>query len=260
MLSAAKTAKNFSMINKSAVKYIQSLQHKKFRDEHSAFIAEGPKVVIELLQHNIFECEQLYCNVSGLNYLSEKIKKQFAEKIIEVEDFELEKISALITANNLLGVFKKKPAFQSINISNSLTLFLDDMQDPGNLGTIIRTADWFGIKTIFCSNATADCYNPKVVQSTMASLGRVNIIYGNLIEELLKQGNIKKYAAVLAGKNLESFEKIKEGILIIGNESKGISSAVMELVDEKITIPKIGQAESLNAAVATGIILYSITK
>lgn len=94
----------------------------------------------------------------------------------------------------------------------------------------------------------------------MASLGRVNIIYGNLIEELKKQSNIKKYAAVLAGKNLESFGKIQEGILIIGNESKGISSAVMELVDEKITIPKIGQAESLNAAVATGIILYSITK
>ena len=259
LLSAAKATKNFSMINKSAVKYIQSLQHKKFRDEYSTFIAEGPKVVLELLQHNIFECEQLYCSVSGINCLTDKIKKQFVEKIIEVEDFELEKISALNTANNLLGVFKKKPDFKSINISNSLTLFLDDIQDPGNLGTIIRTADWFGLKTIFCSNATVDCYNPKVVQSTMASLGRVNIVYGNLIEELQKHKNIKKYAAVLAGKNLSTFDKIKEGILIIGNESKGISSAVMELVDEKITIPKIGQAESLNAAVATGIILYSVT-
>lgn len=248
------------MINKSTVKYIQSLQHKKFRDEHNSFIAEGPKVVLELLQHNIFECEHLYCNKSGMNDISDKIKKQFAAQIFEVEDYELDKISALSTANNLLGVFKKKTILQSIKISNRLTLFLDDIQDPGNLGTIIRTADWFGIETIFCSNATADCFNPKVVQSTMASLGRVNIIYGDIVEELQKHGNIKKYAAVLSGKNLQSCGKIIEGILIIGNESKGISSKVMELVDEKINIPKIGQAESLNAAVATGIILYSITK
>ena len=248
------------MINKSTIKYIQSLQHKKFRDEHGAFIAEGPKVVTELLQHNIFECEQLYCNASGFESLSDNIKKKYGANILEVADFELEKISALSTANNLLAVFKKKPILQRINISHKLTLFLDDIQDPGNLGTIIRTADWFGVDTIFCSLATADCYNPKVVQSTMASLGRINIIYGDIVQELQKQSNIKKYAAVLAGKNLEGFEKIKEGILIIGNESKGISSAVMELVDEKITIPKTGHAESLNAAVATGIILYALTK
>ena len=248
------------MINKSTVKYIQSLQHKKFRDEHGAFIAEGPKVVTELLQHNIFECEQLYCNASGFKSLSDNLKKKYEANILEVADFELEKISALSTANNMLAVFKKKPILQRINISQKLTLFLDDIQDPGNLGTIIRTADWFGVDTIFCSLATADCYNPKVVQSTMASLGSVNIIYGDIVQELQKQSNIKKYAAVLAGKNLEGFEKIKEGILIIGNESKGISSAVMELVDEKITIPKTGHAESLNAAVATAIILYALTK
>ena len=248
------------MINKSTVKYIQSLQHKKFRDEHGAFIAEGPKVVTELLQQNIFECEQLYCNSEGLLNLSDKIKKQFEGAIIELADFELEKISALSTANNMLAVFKKKSIFQSVSISNKLTLFLDDIQDPGNLGTIIRTADWFGIETIFCSNATADCYNPKVVQSTMASLGRVNLFYGDIMEELKKHNNIKKYGAVLAGKDLENVGKIKEGIFIIGNESKGISPSVMQLIDEKVTIPKIGNAESLNAAVATGIILYVITK
>ena len=248
------------MINKSAVKYIQSLQHKKFRDEHGVFIAEGPKVVPELLQQNIFECEQLYCNANGLENLSDKIKKQYDEQTIKVEDFELEKISAMTTANNMLAVFRKKAVLQSTNISHKLTLFLDDIQDPGNLGTIIRTADWFGIETIFCSNATADCYNPKVVQSTMASLGVVNVLYGNIVEELKKHSNIKKYAAVLAGEKLENFQKIKEGILVIGNESKGVSPAVMELINEKITIPKIGVAESLNAAVATGIILYSLTK
>ena len=228
------------MINKSTIKYIQSLQHKKFRDEHDAFIAEGPKVVLELLQYNIFECEHIYCNIAGFNLLSEKIKKQYPDKIIEVTDFELEKISALSTANNLLAVFKKKSALNSIIISNKITLFLDDIQDPGNLGTIIRTADWFGIETIFCSNATADCYNPKVVQSTMASLGRVNIFYGSLAEELQKHKNIKKYAAVLAGKNLSAFGKIKEGILIIGNESKNIhfENESIEILSSKRGAPR----------------------
>ncbi len=246
------------MINKSSVKYIQSLQHKKFRDEHSAFIAEGPKVVEELLENNIFECEHVYSTENGLNYLKENLKNKLADRIIVIQDFELDKISALSTANNLLAVFKKKPMVNRINISNKITLFLDDIQDPGNLGTIIRTADWFGIETIFCSSATADCYNPKVVQSTMASLGRVNIIYGNIKDELAKHANINKYAAVLGGKNIADIGKIKEGIIIIGNESKGVSADVLALVNEKITIAKLGEAESLNAAVAAGIILFAV--
>jgi TrmH family RNA methyltransferase len=135
---------------------------------------------------------------------------------------------------------------------------LDDIQDPGNLGTIIRNADWFGVENIICSKGTADAYNPKVVQSTMASLGRVNILYTNIPEWLQQNKDIKKYAAVLGGKDLAAFGKIKEGILVIGNESKGISPEVQQLADEKITIPKIGAAESLNAAVATAVILYSI--
>ena len=246
------------MINKSSVKYIQSLQHKKFRDEHSAFIAEGPKVVEELLQNNIFECEHVYSTENGLNFLKENLKKTLADRLIVIQEFELDKISALSTANNLLAVFKKKPMVNRISISNKITLFLDDIQDPGNLGTIIRTADWFGIETIFCSSATADCYNPKVVQSTMASLGRVNIIYGNIKDELAKHDNINKYAAVLGGKNIADIGKIKEAIIIIGNESKGVSADVLAMANEKITIPKIGEAESLNAAVAAGIILFAV--
>ena len=247
------------MINKSSVKYIQSLQHKKFRDEHSAFIAEGPKVVEELLQNNIFECEHVYSTENGLNFLKENLKKTLADRLIVIQEFELDKISALSTANNLLAVFKKKPMVNRISISNKITLFLDDIQDPGNLGTIIRTADWFGIETIFCSSATADCYNPKVVQSTMASLGRVNIIYGNIKDELAKHDNINKYAAVLGGKNIADIGKIKEAIIIIGNESKGISADVLAMANEKITIPKIGEAESLNAGVAAGIILFAVS-
>jgi RNA methyltransferase, TrmH family len=246
------------MITKATIKYIQSLQHKKVRDEHNSFFAEGPKVVAELLEGNIFECEAIYCTQLGYDALDKKLVNRLTEQISIVQDFELEKISALTFANNLLAVFQKKAVPNSINISNSLTLVLDDIQDPGNLGTIIRIADWFGVKTIFCSAATADCYNPKVVQSTMASLGRVNIVYGDIKEMLQKHSNIKKYAAVLGGNNIASLGKIEEGFIVIGNESKGISSEIIALADEKITIEKIGEAESLNAGVAAGIILFAL--
>ena len=145
-----------------------------------------------------------------------------------------------------------------MDITGKITLVLDTIQDPGNLGTIIRTADWFGIENIICSPACADMYNPKVVQSTMGSLARVNIFYTNLEEWLQKNKKIKKYATALNGKNISELKNVKEAIIIIGNEGKGISDAVMDLVEEKITIPKIGEAESLNAAVATGIILSSV--
>ena len=135
---------------------------------------------------------------------------------------------------------------------------LDTIQDPGNFGTIIRIADWFGISDIICSEGCADMYNPKVVQSTMGSLGRVNIIYTSLPHWLGENKNVKNYSAVLNGKAVQSLGKLKEGVIIIGNEAHGISEEVMQLVNEKITIPKIGQAESLNAAVATGIILSHI--
>ena len=248
------------MITKATVKYIQSLQHKKFRDEHNSFFAEGPKVVTEFLEGNIFECEAIYCTQAGYDALGEKLVNKATEKIHIIQDFELEKISALIVANNVLAVFQKKNITNSINIANTLTLVLDDIQDPGNLGTIIRIADWFGIKTIFCSAATADCYNSKVVQSTMASLGRVNVLYGDIKEMLQKHNNIKKYAAVLGGKNIVGIGKIKEGIVIIGNESKGISAEVIALADEKISIERIGAAESLNAGVAAGIILFTLVE
>jgi RNA methyltransferase, TrmH family len=247
------------MITKATIKYIQSLQHKKFRDEHNAFIAEGPKVVAELLDNDVFECEAIYCTQFGFDAFSKTLANKHGSKINVIQDFELEKISALVVANNVLAVFQKKAVPAHINIANSLTLVLDDIQDPGNLGTIIRNADWFAVNTIFCSNATADCYNPKVVQSTMASLGRINIVYGDVKEFLTKNQNIKKYAAVLGGKDLVSLGKLTEAIIIVGNESKGISKEVLELADEKITIGKKGAAESLNAAVATGIILFAVS-
>ncbi len=247
------------MISKTTIKYIQSLQHKKFRDEHNVFIAEGPKVVNELLQQNNFECDAIYCTELWANNYIKTFAGVLLDKINVVKDFELEKISALTVANQVLAVFQKRHLNRIKNISNLLTIMLDDVQDPGNLGTIIRIADWFGINYIICSNATADCYNPKVVQSTMASLGRVNVIYTDLKSFLEENKNIKKYAALLKGKDIRSAGKIKEGIIIFGNESRGLSKELVSLVDEKLTIEKIGEAESLNVSVAVGIILYAIT-
>jgi TrmH family RNA methyltransferase len=139
-----------------------------------------------------------------------------------------------------------------------LSLILDGIQDPGNLGTIIRIADWYGIKNILCTNDTADCYNSKVIQSTMGSFTRVNIWYGNIVEEVLKQSKLPIYGAVLNGENVYSSAKNKTAILVIGNEGNGIRESVMPFITNPVTIPKIGGAESLNAAVATGIILSHI--
>lgn len=245
------------MINKSTVKYIQSLRTKKFRDEHNVFLAEGPKVVTEFLENDLFEYESIYCTVGGAKKLTETLKNNVPQLNL-IEDYELEKISALTTPNAVVGIFKKKPAPADAGYSGKLTIVLDDIQDPGNLGTIIRIADWFGIENIICSPGTADCYNTKVVQSTMASLGRVNILYKNLAEFFQSTEGILKYAAVLGGENVSAIGKIKEGIVIIGNESKGISATLVEQADRKISIGRIGKAESLNAGVAAGIIMFAI--
>lgn len=246
------------MFNKTHTKYIQSLHHKKFRDENGVFIAEGPKLVAELLDSREFTCLQLFALQEWLANNEKLLQRYSGAEIFTVKDFELEKISLLTAPNNVLAVFKKKLQAIPADINGKITLVLDTIQDPGNLGTIIRTADWFGIENIICSLGCADMYNPKVVQSTMGSLARVNIFYTELEEWLQKNKKIKKYATALNGKNINELKHIKEGIIIIGNEGKGISDAVMNTVEEKITIPKIGEAESLNAAVATGIILSQL--
>jgi TrmH family RNA methyltransferase len=169
----------------------------------------------------------------------------------------LEKISALSTPNQVLAVFKKAKE-TAIPIKGKITLLLDTIQDPGNLGTIIRIADWFGVSGIVCSVNSVDVYSPKVVQSTMGSIARVNIIYTDLKEWLLRNKQVKIYAAALKGEYINAIKNIDEAIIIIGNESKGISDELLQIANKKITIPKIGEAESLNAAVATGIILSHI--
>ena len=242
------------MLSKTIVKYIQSLAHKKLRDEEGVFIAEGPKVVAELLQSNKFACKTICGTQNWMEENASLLTHIPAENKIEITGSELERVSQLQTPNNVLAVFYKKQE-KLAELKNNISLMIDEIQDPGNMGTIIRTADWFGVKNIICSRESADCYNPKVVQATMGSLARVNIIYTELEAFINNNKAISIYAASLHGKHLSSFNKLKEGIILIGNESKGIKENLLKFSTEQITIPRHGEAESLNAAVACGIIL-----
>lgn len=240
------------MLSKNKVKYIQTLGYKKFRDEEKLFIAEGPKLVQELL----FNCPNQITEVYALpEWINANGQLPGSDKFIEITAIELSKISQLSTPNAVLAVLKYFPPATKVHTAGRVVLALDGIQDPGNLGTIIRVADWFGLKQIICSRDSADCYNPKVVQATMGSIARVDIFYTDLMEWLSQNKTVKKYIAALTGHPVSEMKKIKEGIIIIGNESKGVREAVMKSADEKITILRTGDAESLNAAVATGIIL-----
>ncbi len=237
------------MLSKKELKDIQSLSHKKFRDELNLFVAEGPKIVGELIQMMPSHIIKVYAVdhwIQSNEMLSDKIG------IEEVDEIMLNRISHLQTPNQVVAVFNK---FISVKPDASdFTLYLDTIQDPGNFGTIVRIADWFGIKNIVCSSGCADLYNPKVVQATMASIARVNVFYDES-EEWIKNQIVPVYAATLHGNPLYQYTKKERGVLIIGNESKGIRNELLQYTTDQITIPKRGEAESLNAAVATGIIL-----
>lgn len=248
------------MLSKATIKDIQSLQHKKFRNESNLFTAEGPKIVDELLTVGNFDCEQVFATAKWKGWQDEKLLATLGEKVQLIEDFELEKIASYTTPNQVVALFKipKSPSIKAEK--NAITILLDSIQDPGNLGTIIRTADWFGIKNIICSENTVDQFNSKVVQSTMASLGRVNVGYTNLENWVEENHHVPILAAVLNGTSIASRAPIKEGVLMIGNEANGLSQGLIEKADELVTIPRIGGAESLNAAVATSIFLYELSK
>ena len=248
------------MLTKQNIKYIQSLQHKKFRDELGVFVAEGPKVVEELLLSAKFNCEAIFSMAKWIEGLSSSLLDKISGKLQIVEAFELEKIANYSTPNSVVAVFKKSNPAEVIELKGNITLVLDGIQDPGNLGTIIRNADWFGIKNIICSTTTVDMYNSKVVQSTMASLSRLNIIYTDLYSWLRDHRDVKILATVLDGSPLEQTKHLHEAIVIIGNEANGIHSELVSLAEHKITIPRIGMAESLNAGVATGVVLYELCR
>lgn len=234
------------MVSKNQIKLINSLQQKKYRKLHNLFIAEGKKVIQELIDAN-FSLEYLF--VTKENLFDKKYHSEY------ISDDELKKISALTTANDCLAVFKIKEV--NVTTSSGLELALDNIKDPGNMGTIIRLCDWFGISKIICTEETVDIYNPKVVQATMGSLARVEVIYTNLFN-FLKKTDTEVFGTFMEGTNIYKTELPSKGIIVMGNEANGISSEIEKLVTQKISIPRFGklqQTESLNVATATAIIL-----
>tara|TARA_R110001592_G_scaffold119491_5_gene322659 strand:- start:9912 stop:10631 length:720 start_codon:yes stop_codon:yes gene_type:complete len=231
------------MLSINQKKYLNSLKQKKYRNQHSTFIVEGEKMVNELIASN-YEVEVVY-GTEGLSLYSE---------LIEVNEKELNSITTLKTPNKFFAIAKQKQN-DSYQLDGKLVLALDNIQDPGNLGTIIRIADWFGISTIICSPTCVDVYNPKVVQATMGSIFRINVCYTELKDFFTQNKNLNVYGALLGGDNIYNTTIKKENsVLLMGNESKGISTDLLDFINHKITIPQFGQAESLNVAIATAIL------
>ena len=241
------------MLSKKEAKDIQSLALKKHRDEMRCFMAEGPKMVSELARLVPGQIKKIYAT---REWLAENNRLP-QTNVVEVSEQELERVSSLRTPHQVVAVLKQ---FDSIRPDASgFVLYLDTIQDPGNMGTIIRIGDWFGVRHIVCSAGCADLYNPKVVQASMASIARVNVYIDEAGSWLDDQAS-ETFAAVLDGKPVYEYERIEKGILMIGNESKGLGDNLLLKAKHKITIPKKGGAESLNAAVATGILLSHLLK
>jgi len=243
------------LISKSQIKLITSLHQKKYRVKTGLFIAEGPKIIEDLLVSDL-SLDALYATKEAMDTaLTWQSKLGQAHIPVEVTPSELKKISALTTANNMLGVFQQPK--HPMLAKEGLVVALDQVRDPGNLGTIIRLCDWFGVTQLVCSHDTVDCFNPKVVQATMGSIARVPIVYTDLIG-FMKSSDLTTYAALMDGDNVYRSKLIQNAILVMGNEANGISSEVKACIQHQITIPNFGtgpSAESLNVATATGILL-----
>ncbi|HVE60540.1 MAG TPA: RNA methyltransferase [Chitinophagaceae bacterium] len=231
------------------------MAHKKQRDDAGLFVAEGPKIINDFLHTIPDRVKKIYAtdewakeNERGIDNVPLSI----------ISQKELERITQLKTPNQVVAVVEKTKSKEP-SIANEVGLYLDTIQDPGNFGTIVRIADWFGIKNIVCSEGCADLYNAKVMQASMASMARVNVWY-DVNEHWLAKQKTTIFAATLNGKSFYDVEKIDKGILVIGNESRGVRPDFLQMAATEITIPKKGRAESLNAAVATGILLSQLLK
>ena len=220
---------------------------------HNVYIAEGEKIVDELLQ-----AKSGLRAIYGLPAWIDARRDQLSNQSIEyhtITEGELIKISTLSTPNQVLAIVDTPETILPKKLPEGLYVALDNLQDPGNLGTIIRTADWFGFKGVICSENTVDAFNPKVVQSTMGSILHVPIWYGDLVEAFAANAHLPVMAATLDGNNVFKSELPKSGILLIGNESKGVSPELQQLASIRLNIPRSGKAESLNAAIAAGILM-----
>lgn len=236
------------MLSKNEVKYIQSLYHKKQRQQEGVFIAQGPKLLSELLASD-YVIQKIYAVDNWI-----KNNESLTQPIVIITTDELQRISNLQTPNQVIAIVQQKIPLTAPVFTNKISIVLDGIQDPGNLGTIIRNADWFGITQLICSHNTVDLYNPKVVQSTMGSFIRTNIWYTDLAA-VLANVQVPIFGALLQGQSIYQVSKPKACIVVIGSEGNGISNAILPLITHPITIPKIGGAESLNAAVAMGILV-----
>ncbi|BDX36837.1 RNA methyltransferase [Tenuifilaceae bacterium CYCD] len=242
------------MLTKNTIKRIVSLQVKKFRKEHGVFIAEGSRLIDELFGSNL-EIKELYYTSQ---WKSNNIRKAAHSEMVS-ED-EMKKISALSTPSQVLAVVEiPEYKLDEIDFTNELVLALDTIQDPGNLGTIVRLADWFGINSIICSRETVDIFSPKVIQSTMGAITRVRVIFCNLTEELTKiKSKVPIYGTFMEGSNIYRTELKPKGVVVMGNEGNGISPEIEKLVSQKIHIPSFAKdrtnVESLNVAMATAIV------
>jgi len=245
------------MLSKAQISLITSLQHKKFRKQHGLFMVEGIKSVLEFISSE-YHVHSLYATADAFAKMGNLPQKL---KYTEVSAAEIRKISALNTPQGVLALVHL-PATDDIHwdsVRSQHCLVLDGVQDPGNLGTIIRTAEWFGLKNIICSPGTVDAYNPKVVQATMGSLARIHVHYTDL-DPFLKTGKMPIYGALLEGNSVYETDFGNAGFIILGNEGNGISREMMEKIDHAVTIPRVGQAESLNVAIATTVFCSEIAR
>lgn len=245
------------MLSKSQIGFIKSLHQKKYRKENGIFIIEGIKSIAEFIQSS-YQVHSIYYLAQYQSLLPELPANI---KLFEVNSTELDKISTLQTPQGILALvhLPKNPVLDTKQLKNNFSLVLDGIQDPGNLGTIIRTADWFGFKQIICSQNTVEVYNPKTVQATMGSLSRMEIYYQDLAP-LLSAPTVPVFGAVLNGKSMYDVDWGTEGLVILGNEGQGISPEIMELITVPVTIPRIGGAESLNVAVCAAILCADISR
>ena len=239
------------MVVKNQIKFIKSLQQKKYRNLNGLFVAEGVKLVKELIASEI-PARHIYATDEFIRENPEVDAQMVSETV-------LKRISSLRTPNKVLGVFEI-PEPQPMDFSDWV-LALDNIQDPGNLGTIIRLCDWFGIKNLLCSPDTVDCYNPKTLQATMGSIARVNVVYDS-IEKVCGKHKLPLLGATIQGESIYEYVFPASGILLMGNESKGISDSLMELLDDEISIPAFenSKAESLNVATATAVLLAELRR
>jgi RNA methyltransferase, TrmH family len=245
------------MLSKSQISLLKSLQHKKERTEHGLFLVEGYKSVIEFINSS-YHIEAIYHTASfdpKMLKLSRKIN------LCEISVTDVEKISSLKTPQDIIALVKIPawPAITNAQLKQKFSLVLDGVQDPGNMGTIIRTADWFGINNIICSVDTVDVYNPKVVQASMGSLSRINVHYTNLTI-VLSQIGLPVFGAMLNGENIYTTDFGTEGLIVMGNEGNGLRPDVEQLINKAITIPRTGKAESLNVGIATALFCSEINR